>query len=588
MIKQSLLITFLSLGLSLCAQNNKGESNFTGFHQAPLYNSLSLDESSKGLRILEEQMAHAQINFEKIKSLASAGGTHKYYQIEKNQIPFYGLQAVVHDYKNGTASVQYPILSTVYQGDFSSSIDLEILKGDLKANKYNSQAVYWSNQQTNFKALRTDFFGDAGLHYVLISAANEILVLEDMRNYFQTSDSTCTAWVFAPDPLSTANVNYGGLYVDSNDGSVPLLDLERRNISFQAKFENGTFKLENADIKIDDFSAPNIPVYSQNNPNFNLTRDQDGFEDVNAFVHLSLFKKYIDSLGFASIPGNQIEVDVHALSNSDQSYYSPSSFRIFMGEGGVDDAEDVDVIIHEYVHALISGASVINSRINERAGMDEAICDYFALSYSSKFTNNQSDRIFNWDGHNEFWPGRSAVSSKNYQFVSFTNSIYTNTDLLVSCLREILINTSRSVSDEIILEALFTLQASSTYRDFAIMVINADQVLNGGQNFNIIKAAFVRRNVLDFDFSLAESPNANKRISLYNSYAFAAGGGNLMIKSEAGLVGYQIISLEGKEIQSGELSGLEAEIQTQAIASGLYLIKIESKQAIKTFKVFRN
>jgi len=587
MIKQSLLITFLSLSLSLSAQNNKGESSFTGFHQAPLYGSLALDESSNALNTLEEQMASAQIDFKKTKSLRSSGGLHDYYQIEKNQIPFYGLQAVVHDYNNGITSVQYPILSHNYQGDFSSTLDLELMKGDLEAIKYSSQPVYWSNQNTNFKALRTDFFGDAGMHYVLISSANEILVLEDLRNYFHTSDSTCTALVFAPDPLSTANVNYGGLYVDNNDGSIPLLDLERQNISFKAKFDNGTFKLENADIKIDDFDSPTIPAYSQNSPNFNLTRDQDGFEDVNAFVHLSLFKKYIDSLGFSSIPGNQIEVDVHAVSNSDQSYYSPSGFRIYMGEGGVDDAEDVDVIIHEYIHALISEASIINSRINERAGMDEAICDYFAVSYSSKFTNNQSDRVFNWDGHNEFWPGRSAVSSKNYQFVSFSGSIYTNTDLLVSCLREILMNTSRTISDEIILEALFSLQASSTYRDFAIMVINADKVLNGGQNFNVIKAAFVRRNILNFDFSLAESFIDNNRISLYNSYAFASGG-NLMIKSEKGLVGYQIISLEGKEIQSGKLIGPQAVIQAQSLKSGIYLIKIEGMKSTKTFKVFRN
>ena len=168
------------------------------------------------------------------------------------------------------------------------------------------------------------------MHYVLVSADEEILVLEDQRLYFQGVDSTCTANVFAPDPLSTANVNYGGLYVDNNDGPVPLLDLERQNITFKADYSNGSFRLQNADLMIADFSSPSIAPLTQTSPNFNLTRDQDGFEDVNAFAHLSIFKNYIDSLGFSSIPGNQIQIDVHAISDADQSFFSSSDWKIYM------------------------------------------------------------------------------------------------------------------------------------------------------------------------------------------------------------------------------------------------------------------
>ncbi|PTM02767.1 MAG: hypothetical protein DA405_12290, partial [Bacteroidetes bacterium] len=474
-----------------------------------------------------------------------------------------------------------------YRGDFSSSIDLEMLKGNLKADRFSSEPIYWANQTSNFKALRTDFFGQDGLHYVLISAADEILVLEDQRLYFQGVDSTCTAAIFAPDPLSTANVNYGGLYVDNNDGPTPILDLERHNITFKADYSNGIFRLENADLKISDFSSPSIAPHTQSNPNFNLTRDQDGFEDVNAFAHLSIFKNYIDSLGFSSIPGNLIEIDVHAISDADQSFFTSADWKIYMGEGGVDDAEDVDVVIHEYIHAVVFGASANSNRINERAGMEEAICDYFALSYSTKYTNNQTDRIFNWDGHNVFWPGRNATSTKDYQNVSFSGNIYTNTDLMVGCLREILFNTSRATSDQIILEALFSLQGSSTYRDFAIMIINADQVLNNGANYNIIKDAFVRRNVLDSDFSLDESIESKSSIAVYNSFAFASGG-SLFIKSLEKLLSYQILSLDGKLIQAGELNGLESELTAPNLKTGLYLIIIQASSRTESFKVFRN
>jgi hypothetical protein len=586
-MKKTLQIALiLCLSLALKAQNTKEVSDFTGFHNAPVYKSASLNPGESALAVLNQKLGLPSLRFVLNKELNSAAGKHSYFQIEKDNIPFYGLMALIHDYSDEVKSVQYPILSQSFQGDFSSTVDLELLKEDLQADRYQSAPVYWSNENTNFKAQRTDFKGNDGLHFVLISAADEILVLEDQRLYFQTNDSTCTAQIFAPDPLSTANVNYGGSYVDNNDGSVSVLDAERQSITFKADYSNGTFNLENADLKISDYSSPSIAPYTQTTPTFNLTRDQDGFEDVNAFAHLSIFKDFIDSLGFSSIPGNQIEIDVHALSNSDQSYYSPGELKIYMGEGGVDDAEDVDVVIHEYIHTLVFGASANTNRVNERAGMEEAICDYFAVSYSTKYTSNQIDRVFNWDGHNTFWPGRSAVSTKDYQTISFTNNIYTHTDLMTGCLSEILQNTSRAVSDQIVLEALFSLQSSSTYRDFALMIVAADANLNGGQNFSIIKDAFVRRNVLPADLGRSEI-NDFKLIQIYNTQGFAEGE-NLIVQSLGEPLSYQIRNLEGKIIAEGTLEAQINEISGSSLKRGLYLLVVKGSTESQTIKILKN
>jgi hypothetical protein len=586
-MKKTLQIALiLCSSLSISAQNSKELSDFTGFHKAAEYATVKLKSGESALVILNQKIGIPSLSLVQKKELNSAAGKHTYLQIEKDNIPFYGLNALVHDYSDDLKTIQYPLLSSHFQGDFSSTVDLDLLKQDLEADSYQSIPVYWSNQSTNFKALRTDFKGNDGLHFVLISASDEILVLEDQRLYFQTNDSTCTALIFAPDPLSTANVNYGGSYVDNNDGSVAVLDAERKNITFKADYSNGTFNLENADLKISDFSSPSIAPYTQNTPTFNLTRDQDGFEDVNAFAHLSIFKKYIDSLGFSSIPGNQIEIDVHALSDADQSYFSGSELKIYMGEGGVDDAEDVDVVIHEYIHALVFGASPNSNRINERAGMEEAIGDYFAVSYSHKYTSNQSDRVFNWDGHNSSWPGREATSNKDYQAISFTGSIYTHTDLMTSCLREIMLNTSRATSDQIVLEALFSLQASTTYRDFALMILTADAHLNAGLNFGIIKDAFVRRNVLPADLGRSEIGSL-KQIQIYNTHGFTRGE-NLLVSSNSELLSYQISNLEGKIMTEGILEGEEAQISGSTLKRGLYLLTIKSSNTNKITKILKH
>jgi len=377
------------------------------------------------------------------KSITSPGGQHDHYVLihQNRQLSFQGLS--IHQYKNGSLYIQYPDLPNQFGALEPLGVDTTALKQELACNRMVSVDAYLTVDGILIPGFDLDFYGAEGAHYQAFVAGDEIFGLADNRRY--ASDSTVQGYIFLPDPLSTANVNYGGNYSDNNDNTNSALNSERFLRNFTATFDNGVFKLENADIKIDEFSDPVVMPATSTSPVFNFTRDQDEFEDVNAFFHLSEFKKYIDSLGFTAIPGAQIFIDVHALFNSDQSYYSPAEKRIFMGEGGVDDAEDADVIIHEYGHSLVYGAAANTNRISERSGMEEAICDYFAVSWSLVFSPNQRDRVFNWDGHNAFWPGRMASSTKDYQTLSFTSNIYAHTDLMASCLLEIRDNTSRKL-----------------------------------------------------------------------------------------------------------------------------------------------
>lgn len=506
------------------------------------------------------------------KSLQSPAGTHEHYFLYKDgrQLSFQALS--IHYYKNGSLYIQYPDLPVQIQSLGALSVDTAALRMELNCERMQSLAAYLSVDGTLLPGFDLDFFGAEGAHFQAFVSGSEIFGLEDNRRY--ANDTAVTGYVFLPDPLSTANVNYGGNYTDLNDATNASLNAERVLRNFRATYDNGVFKLENADIKIDEFSLPVVPAVTSTTPFFNYTRDNDGFEDVNAFYHLSEFKRYIDSLGYSSIPGAQIGIDVHALSDADQSYYSPAEKRIYMGEGGVDDAEDADVVIHEYGHTLVSAAASNTNRISERAGMEEAICDYFAISWSLVFSPNQRDRVFNWDGHNAFWPGRMASSTKDYQTLSFTSNIYAHTDLMASCLLEVRDNTSRQTGDMLVLEALFSLQSNSTYADFARMMLQADAVLFGGNNYQIIKAAFVRRNVLPADFNLAEGLDANS-IQVYNTMGFLKGEA-LVIESELPLSSYTLLDLQGKQIGKGALNGRTTELNL-SISSGLYILQIRDE-----------
>ncbi len=587
MVKKVLFLSLLTLALS--AQHKHSHSHPHHFEgettAAPMLDHRVSNWSGDNAEELALNLL-SQNNWEaeEYKSIRSVAGLHKHYYLilDGHKLSFQGLS--IHEFDNGDLWIQYPDIPQQVGHFEPLEIDTTNLRLELNCNRMQSEPAFLAVENVLLPGFSLDFYGPEGAHYQGFVSGNEVFNLADNRRY--ASDSTCTAMIFLPDPLSTANVNYGGAYSDNNDADNTQLNSERFSRTFTATYDNGVFKLENADLKIDEFSLPNVPPVTSTTPVFNYTRSQDGFEDVNTFFHLSHFKKYIDSLGFTSIPGAQISIDVHALSNSDQSYYSPAEKRIYMGEGGVDDAEDADVIIHEYGHTLVSAAAANTNRISERAGMEEAICDYFAVSWSTRFSPNQANRVFNWDGHNSFWPGRMASSTKDYQTLSFNANIYQHTDLMASCLKEILDNTSHAVADAIILQALFTLQNNSTYRDFARMVINADNLLNGGANYQIIKTAFVRRNVLSADFSLEEVIN-DAGISLYNTIGFLKGEDLILESEDAELAAYQLLDIQGRVIEEGTLSGNHTHINP-VLKSGLYFLSVQNKKGQETsFKLLK-
>ena len=116
---------------------------------------------------------------------------------------------------------------------------------------------------------------------------------------------------------------------------------------------------------------------------FNFTREEDGFEAVNTYYHVDHVMKYLnETLGvgvFPALNSGEVIFDPHGLSGADNSHYISSTELIAFGEGGVDDAEDADVIIHELGHGLHDWAAGCISQSN---GLSEGIGDYVAAEYS--------------------------------------------------------------------------------------------------------------------------------------------------------------------------------------------------------------
>lgn len=130
-------------------------------------------------------------------------------------------------------------------------------------------------------------------------------------------------------------------------------------------------------------SSTGAPAYSTTNT-FRYDRHQDQFEQVMAYFWVNQAQEYLQSLGFDGVhmPGivhESFHVKINQL-GYDNSYQTDKPYRIRLGKGGVDDAEDAEVIVHEYGHAVHASQVPGFGQSEEAGSIGEAWGDYFAVS----------------------------------------------------------------------------------------------------------------------------------------------------------------------------------------------------------------
>jgi subtilisin-like proprotein convertase family protein len=313
---------------------------------------------------------------------------------------------------------------------------------------------------------------------VLVDAATgEIVRVADTALYVDGS-----GFVFDPDPLSTALATYGSAgYVDGSDATTAQLDAARatRTLLDITDLGGGTYKLQGPYATIVDVEAPLKGLFTQAGTTFNFNRAADAFEAVHTYYHVDQIMRHINvTLGIPLVPyqyAGGVRFDPHGLSGADNSHYTSSNGVIAFGEGGVDDAEDADVVVHELGHGIhdwltAGGLSQVN-------GLSEGLGDYVAQSYSRSFGQwSSSDApyhwVFNWDGHNPFWPGRITNYSATYPG-GLVNQVHTDGQIWATCLMRIWDDVGRNRTDAAVFEGIAMTNSSSNQNDAAAAVLQA-------------------------------------------------------------------------------------------------------------------
>jgi hypothetical protein len=125
------------------------------------------------------------------------------------------------------------------------------------------------------------------------------------------------------------------------------------------------------------------PAFSPTNT-FDYTRHADEFEQVMAYFWITESQKYIQSLGFGSRypavnkESQDVRINQWGQDNSFETTHPKDELRF--GKGGVDDAEDAEVILHEYGHAIHEGSGFVFAT-EEAGGISEGFGDYWAVDF---------------------------------------------------------------------------------------------------------------------------------------------------------------------------------------------------------------
>ncbi|MEO6547106.1 MAG: M36 family metallopeptidase [Ferruginibacter sp.] len=228
--------------------------------------------------------------------------------------------------------------------------------------------------------------------------------------------------------------------------------------------------------------------------------EKSSFKEVMVYYHIDAVQRYIQQLGFNNIMNKQVIINVNG-GDQDNSFYSPISKGIKYGNGGVEDAEDGEIIVHEYGHAIIDFMVPGFGNANSHAkAMNEGFADYLAASF---FANKKPPELIakfgSWNAvamNSERDPPFMRQLDGDKTFSDFANESHGDGEIWSACLWGIREKLGQTMADILIFEHLHLLSRNSTFASAAKALLQADQQLNQGANAEAIKDVFIRRKVL--------------------------------------------------------------------------------------------
>ncbi|MEV4359348.1 M36 family metallopeptidase [Nonomuraea sp. NPDC049625] len=235
-------------------------------------------------------------------------------------------------------------------------------------------------------------------------------------------------------------------------------------------------------------------------------RDTDQFEQVMGYYWVTTAQHYIQSLGFGSrlrpVNQRQIELRINQY-GGDNSFFREDKANITLGKGGVDDAEDGEVIVHEYGHSVQDGQVTGFGTTLESGAIGEAFGDYLAVAVSSWKTGVPTRTpeacVADWDSvsYTSRAPHclRRLDGTKHYP-EDMVGEVHADGEIWSSALYDIRTRLGDTLGSTVIIDAQFDFAKDTTFKAAAEAAVNAAQRHGGDTAAAAVRAAFTSRGLL--------------------------------------------------------------------------------------------
>lgn len=310
--------------------------------------------------------------------------------------------------------------------------------------------------------------------------------------------STGSGQVFLPNPVASLQDQS---LTDQKDANYPALQPAYQVVTLTNLDGSGFLSGDWVHVR----SATGDLAYSPDNT-FIYTRDDDRFEQVMAYYWVTEAQKYIQSLGFGSTL-RPINMESQAVRINqwgvDNSYSWDKKDVLRFGKGGVDDAEDAEVILHEYGHAIHDSQMTPFGGFGvslEAGSIGEGFSDYFAVTVSDVVAPTPDPAcVADWDSvsYTSQIPHCLRRVDRDLHYPEdLTGSVHRNGQIWSRALWDVRDQLGHVMADTLILEAQFSFAPDTSMPDAALDTVAAAELLYGPGAANVVRAAFQDRGIL--------------------------------------------------------------------------------------------
>jgi hypothetical protein len=304
--------------------------------------------------------------------------------------------------------------------------------------------------------------------------------------------------VFNTNPVATSGDTS---LTDNKDADYAAVNDERISVQLPVLDDSGYLRGTYAIV----VSETGDPAFADD-CTFNYTRHDDRFEQVMAYYWVTASQLYLRSLGFdgetfPEVNADQQRVRINQLGYDNSFATDHPRDEMRFGKGGVDDAEDADVILHELGHQIHFSQSATFFSSLEAGSISEGFGDYWAFTAAKAIAGPQFDEacIAKWDATSYDDPEDGICLRRLDEDLMYPDDlnqkVHHDGQIWSHALRNLHYAIGQTHADTAILMAQFD-WTGTTMPDLATRIVDAVDNLYGPAQATAAEAAFHERGIL--------------------------------------------------------------------------------------------